>query len=318
MSQRTHFVPPSQALSANARRLYLTLQRLPVQNLMDPKVLDAVREGNSAFMEGQYSTYCPQVTIKAVQVAGHDLLKLVPAQKRSQGELVYVHGGGFVVGSPRDSLVISTAIADSCGMVTWVPAYPLAPEAKWPAQSKTVADCVVALCARKGAPDNYGLVGESAGGAITIDCLHRLHGRPVNGPSAVCLLSPWLDCHLTGESYQILKDHDPLLSPDLLAESARAVEGVIPLPNTDFRDLKASGCSVPPLSLHVGSREVVLSDSLIAERTLSDLSSFIDLNVEDGLWHVWLSSPSLEESQRTLKKISTFFHSYLTGDNVFC
>lgn len=84
--------------------------------------------------------------------------------------LLYLHGGGWVVGSPASHAAICRRLADAGDAVVVSPDYRLAPEHRFPAGLVDAVACFRQLGERAGelggAPDRLALAGDSAGGNL--------------------------------------------------------------------------------------------------------------------------------------------------------
>ena len=118
------------------------------------------------------------VTCLDSEVAGVACMEILPPAPRDGRQLLYLFGGGFVLGSPFEDLPISAALAAKTGAKVISPHYRLAPEHPFPAALDDVTAVANALLA-----DNPAtlLAGESAGGNLALALVHRLRavGQPV-------------------------------------------------------------------------------------------------------------------------------------------
>lgn len=110
----------------------------------------------------------------------------VVAPERPSGRLLWLHGGGFVMGSARSYAALTDRLAIRARMEVWCPDYRLAPEHPFPAAPD---DCTAVATAM---PEPFHLGGDSAGGTLALVVLQRLLdiGRP---PESVTLISPGTD-----------------------------------------------------------------------------------------------------------------------------
>ena len=95
----------------------------------------------------------------ALSEEGEDLV-LTPRDAR--GDVLFFHGGGWVVGSPETHRTLGAWLAHASGMRVRLARYRLAPEARWPAQQKDAA------AALRRAPEGVVLAGDSAGAAMAL------------------------------------------------------------------------------------------------------------------------------------------------------
>lgn len=116
---------------------------------------------------------------------GGDLPARVLAPATPRGVLVYLHGGGWVVGAIAEHEALGRLLAEATGCTVVLPSYRLAPEAPWPA---AVEDAWAALgwvadhlgdLAFDGAP--LVVSGDSAGGNLATVLARR--ARDAGGPA---------------------------------------------------------------------------------------------------------------------------------------
>ncbi len=108
--------------------------------------------------------------------------------------LLYIHGGGLVIGSPLQDEPAMRSLADELGIVVATVRYRLAPEHRFPAARDDCYDALAWLAAQPGIDRTRVAVGgASAGGGLA--AATALRAREQNGP-ALChqhLIYPMLD-----------------------------------------------------------------------------------------------------------------------------
>ena len=127
-----------------------------------------------------------QITRSRLVGAGEGL-RVTPAQTRSDLVVFYIHGGGFVFGSPDTHGAMLGALAQRLGAVAVLPYYRLAPEAPFPAAIEDVAAAYQALLDSGVSAQNIIIGGDSAGGALAFNLLSRLCAGSGPLPRALCL-----------------------------------------------------------------------------------------------------------------------------------
>ncbi|MCX2932486.1 alpha/beta hydrolase [Mycobacterium sp. CVI_P3] len=122
------------------------------------------------------------VTLTKRRIAGRLVLVLTPATQ-NRAAVLYIHGGGMVVGSPQSEIRGAAALARELGAVVVSPDYRLAPEHPFPA---ALDDCMAALYwIRESAdelgidPDRIAVTGSSAGGGLTAAVAQRAHDEGI-------------------------------------------------------------------------------------------------------------------------------------------
>jgi monoterpene epsilon-lactone hydrolase len=214
---------------------------------------------------------------------------------RARAALLYLHGGGFVMGSAHAYRHLVGQIAARAGVPAFVADYRLAPEHAFPAALADARAAYRALTAQFGA-GHVALVGDSAGGGLALSLLQE-----ESGVRCGVLLSPWTDLALTGASVDANAAVDPFLSRAALEAGARQYLG-----DHDRRDPRASPLYGPPrdtpIQVHVGTAEVLLDDSL---RLASN--ERIQVHVWEDMLHVFPSSIGLFESAQAAHDLIALF-----------
>jgi monoterpene epsilon-lactone hydrolase len=248
----------------------------------------------------------PDVKVERVEAPERPAEWLMAPGVRADAAVLYLHGGGYVIGSPRSHRHLAAAIGRAAGVATLLPDYRLAPEHPFPA---AVEDAVAAyrwLLGTGVAPSRVAIAGDSAGGGLTLATLLALRDRKLALPACGVCLSPWVDLEGTGKSAQPGGADDPLLELEGLREmgqhyAAKSLRDPLAAPlHADFRDL-------PPLLIQVGTRELLLDDSTrVAEKAKA---AGVDVTLEpwEGLIHVWqLFGPSMPEAVQAVDRIGEF------------
>jgi acetyl esterase/lipase len=129
----------------------------------------------------------------------HETLGTRPVERVSFGAshrpraVLYLHGGGYVVGSPRMYRALSGYLARSAGAVVYTLDYRLAPEHVYPAALDDAVAAAHALLHERGfAAEQLAIAGDSAGGGLAVATARRLADQGIR-VGALALLSPWTD-----------------------------------------------------------------------------------------------------------------------------
>ena len=149
----------------------------------------------------------PLAEVSALTLAGRPARRYAP-EARPLPALLYLHGGGFVIGSleTHDSLCRQLALRSGCAVVSLD--YRLAPEHPFPA---AVDDTWAALLALQEQPAAAGIErlvavgGDSAGG--TLAAVAALHARDRGWPLALQLLiTPGTTAHADTASHKLFAE----------------------------------------------------------------------------------------------------------------
>jgi len=130
---------------------------------------------------------------------------LAPEPGRARGVLLYLHGGGWVLGSPGENDALGRDLAARTGCAVVLGGYRLAPEHRWPAAVDDAWDVLAWVAARRDALAAPGaplvVAGDSAGGNLATVLARR--ARDAGGPdlAAQVLVYPVVDHDFDNASY---------------------------------------------------------------------------------------------------------------------
>ncbi len=208
----------------------------------------------------------PGVRLESDTVGGVPGLWCRPADAQAGRALLFLHGGGYMMGSAEAMTGYAGQLATRAGADAFVPDYRLAPEHPFPA---AVDDAFAAYRALASETDSeLALAGESAGGGLTVALLTLIRAEPaLRSPAGAAVMSPWVDLTLSGSSYANRAEADPIFTQEALrALAAKYLQGHAP-EDPRASPLRADLSGLPPLRIDVGDDEVLLDDALrLAER----------------------------------------------------
>src|SRR5499426_150991 len=249
----------------------------------------------------------PDVSIEIAQTPDQSAEWLTPPGARADAVVLYFHGGGYAIGSPRSHRHLAAAIARAAGTRALLLDYRLAPEHPFPAALEDAVAAYQWLLAQGIASERVVVAGDSAGGGLTLATLLVLRDRGLPRPAAAVCISPWVDLTNSGESYVTKADVDPIVTRDGIEGMTQAYVGggdrKAPLISPLYADLR----DLPPLLVQVGSDEVLLDDARgLGQRAKA---AGVDVTVEEWpsmvhVWHWFL--PMLDEAQRAIDVIGRF------------
>ncbi len=225
--------------------------------------------------------------------------------------LLHMHGGAFVSGGIMQCRTLISPISAAAGIRALTFSYRLAPQYPWPAQLEDAERAYRYLLSLGYSPRKIAFVGESAGGNLALSLALRLRDAGEALPGAIALLSPWVDLKQTGESYTALADVDATLDGKELLNSAIAFAGSPDrLGDADISPVYADFTGFPPVLIHCGTQEILLSDSEMLERAL--LRDGVEAHMVRwaGMCHVFQAF-GFEESRAANSQIGQFLKSRL-------
>ena len=231
-----------------------------------------------------------------------DIFKFEPKNK-VEGQIgIYFHGGGYFYCSVKSHKNFISNLSNDLQMTIYFFHYRLSPEHNFPSAHED-AKQVLKYIEDIHPSSNKIWIGESAGGnlaaGICIDDNFEIK------PSALILMSPWLDLSDKMIDRSYLKNKDILLALEGMKNVgtyyANGQDPTDPIVSPLFGDVS----SFPPVFLQVASNELLFNDAIefIKKLDLQDIENKLD--VWDNLWHTWQMFP-IKESKEARKRINKF------------
>lgn len=188
--------------------------------------------------------------------------------------------------------------------------YRLAPEFPYPAALEDAAAAYAYLLGQGFAAQDVALCGDSAGGGLTLALTMKLRDEGKELPAALAVLSPWTDLTESLDSHYSNTAADPVISSEELREMALLYAGGADLHTPYISPLYGDFTGFPPTLIHVGSDEVLLDDSRELALRMQAQGVEVDIDVYEGMWHVWHMF-DVEEARTAIRKIQWFLHTQL-------
>ncbi|REE97994.1 alpha/beta hydrolase [Thermomonospora umbrina] len=226
--------------------------------------------------------------------------------------ILYLHGGGYIVCSPRTYRPISSRLTVDTGLPVFVPHYRLAPEHPFPAPLDDALDAYLWLIDEGYPADRIVIAGDSAGGHLAAALTGEICRTGLPSPAGLVLYSPWVDltCELSTECAPHVQD--AYISIHTARRIGQMVMG-------DFADprlalLECSWADVPPVLIQVGGDEILRPEAERLAQTLQDSGTDCRLQIYEGQMHVFqLLNRVLPEAREAMEETASFVRTVI-GD----
>jgi epsilon-lactone hydrolase len=221
--------------------------------------------------------------------------------------LLFLHGGGFELGSVRSDGELAARLGRAAGMRVLFPEYRLAPEHPFPAALDDVRAAWHWLRTDQGlSAASVAVAGDSAGGGLAVALLVATRDAGQDLPAAAVLMSPTVDLTSSGASMTERADQDPISTPAMLRQFAAdylaGADPKTPLASPLF----ASLTGLPPLLIQVGTADLLLSDSERLAAAATHAGVDVTLQIGEGLPHVYQLLLGTPEAAQATEEIGNF------------
>ncbi len=232
-------------------------------------------------------------------LGGVRALRVCHGQAQGDAQILYLHGGAYVFGSPRSHQGIAGQMSRLTGLPVWLPHYRLAPEHPFPA----ALDDALAAC--RAMPSPVIIAGDSAGGGLALALLARICAEGLPQPLMTISFSPFADMTYSGGSIKSNARAEVMLPVRRLEELREMyLQGADPRdPRCSplFADFKGAG----PVVMTASDSEILRDDARRMAARLRGQGVAADLIEGRGLPHAWpYFHPILPEARATLRDIA--------------
>jgi acetyl esterase/lipase len=231
--------------------------------------------------------------------------------------LINLHGGGFSGCWPGCAELESRPIAALAGIKVVSLDYRQGPANKFPAASEDVASVYRELLGTY-KPENIGIYGCSAGGALTTMSVAWFQKHDLPRPGAIGVF-----CASAGDfggdaAYTSTPLGEARLMPEMRDGGMRRLGY---FSNTDPKDPLVAPiqspevlAKFPPTLIITGTRAFELSSAVYTHSQLVKLGVSAELHVWEGLFHGFFYNPDVPESRDAYDVIVKFFDRHLGGE----
>ncbi|HVU38957.1 MAG TPA: alpha/beta hydrolase [Opitutales bacterium] len=232
---------------------------------------------------------------------------IIPLDAVPKRTLLFLHGGGYLMCSPRTHRTLTTFFARQFPARVLAPAYRLAPENQFPAALDDVTACYRWLRAQGIPAKEIVLAGDSAGGGLLLGLLLRLRDAGEALPAAAACLSPWTDLAATGDSLVTNTFSEVFYYGESVAIAAKLYLGPTPSTHPLASPLYADLHGLPPLIIHASDSEGTRDDSVRFAAKARAAGVPVQFKLWPGLPHVWQAFlPFIPEARASLDEIVEF------------
>ncbi len=281
----------------------LALDDLEAWDALNSAHLESRRAYNGQLIE----KFSPVIT--NVEFAGVPVLDIHPRNWADNGKvIVHIHGGGYAFGSALDGVAGSLPMAETTGMRVVSVDYSLAPRAKFDQVTNEVYSVLEYLIHNGYNAADIAITGDSAGAGLAAASALLARDRGLGLLGAAVLWSPWADVSCSGDSYQTLHDEEPCYKVETMRMMGLGYAAVEDQSNPYASPIHGNFKEgYPPTLIQVGTRELLLSDSVRLYQALDSAGQEVKLDVYEGMWHVFQLTPVvIPEAALAWEKVSKF------------
>ena len=216
----------------------------------------------------------------------------------SERLVIYIHGGIYVDEITRPHISFCDKLAEKVNACVYAPIYPLAPNHTCE-ETYEILEKLYRHLLTMDKP--IIIMGDSAGGGLAVAFCEYLAANELAQPESLIGISPWIDITMSGDYSDV--EFDPIGGIDALREMGKAWAGDLDLKDYRVSPLFGDITELPKTTLFVGTHETLYPDIQKFYKMLTDSGIDAELNVGEGMNHVYPIYPLVPESKEAFNHI---------------
>ncbi len=220
--------------------------------------------------------------------------------------ILYLHGGGYVIGSAHTHRGLAGKITKLSGIPTLLIDYRKAPEFPFPC---ALQDALFAyqylLSVRKYEARDVFLMGDSAGGGLAMALQLKLKEKGIELPAASVLLSPYVDL-VNSDDDRMTNQNDRFMDIFEMRRWATLYAHTTDLSEPYVSPLYGNLERLPPMLIQASESEVLYDDARRLAEKARTQGVQVTLQTWQGLIHWWHMFRGMPEAKEAIQKIADY------------
>lgn len=215
--------------------------------------------------------------------------------KKSNLKILYFHGGSYMAEATEKHWKFLENIVQETGATIILPDYPLTPKYHY----KDVFDMIVPLYEKIelsiNCEEELILMGDSAGGGISLALLEQLSEKNVKIPKKTILISPWLDVRLTNPKIDEIQEYDKQLQKESLKIAGLTYATEEGINSNLVNPIDGDLSKIKNLTIFTGTYDILNPDVHELKEKAEKAGTNIEIKEYEEAGHIWLIDHNSDE-----------------------
>ena len=213
--------------------------------------------------------------------------------------IMYVHGGSYVGDLEKEHWKTCSDIINQLGCTIIVPDYPLTPKYNYK-DTINMMETLYKQLIEKIDPSNFVVMGDSAGGGLSLALLEKVGEENIQMPNQTILISPWLDVRLNNPEIENVEPNDTELNKSALKLAGENYAGKDGIDSYLVNPLDGPLDKLKNVSIFTGTNDILNPDVKILQERAKNVGTTINVYETEGATHVWLLYKYKDKENDTL------------------
>ncbi len=201
--------------------------------------------------------------------------------------IMYVHGGSYVGDLEKEHWKTCSDIINQLGCTIIVPDYPLTPKYNYK-DTINMMETLYKQLIEKIDPSNFVVMGDSAGGGLSLALLEKVGEENIQMPNQTILISPWLDVRLNNPEIENVEPNDTELNKSALKLAGENYAGKDGIDSYLVNPVDGPLDKLKNVSIFTGTNDILNPDVKILQERAKNVGTTINVYETEGATHVWL------------------------------
>jgi monoterpene epsilon-lactone hydrolase len=249
--------------------------------------------------------------VRKIVLAGRPCERTTVGATDRPRAVLYLHGGGYTVGSPRLFRATAAYLAEASGAVVYNLDYRLAPEHPFPAAWEDAVAAFRELVEVHGYdPGRIAIAGDSAGGGLAAATAITLEQAGLR-PGALALFSPWTDP--SNDDHEL--DGDFVTNKAWGRASAALYRRDADRTDPRYAPMYGNLAGLPPTVIHFATTEMLRPEIVRFADRLEQAGVDVEIVAHPRLWHsMQVLAGTLRVATESVQDAGAYLRAHLDAD----
>ncbi|MBR3003027.1 MAG: alpha/beta hydrolase [Clostridia bacterium] len=239
-----------------------------------------------------------EVEIETKEFMGRKVFVITPKEEKTEKVILYFHGGAYMAEATQQHWKFFEKLVKDTKATIIMPDYPLTPKYTYKDVLKMV-EPVYKEIITKVEPKNLIMMGDSAGGGITLGLAEKISQNNVELPSQTILISPWLDTTMTNPKIpEVQKNDNDLNKEKLLIAGSSYSRGLIEQDDYFVNPLNGNLSKLKNVVIFTGTYDILNPDCYVLQEKAKKQGVNIEIKEYETAPHIWIINYNDELANR--------------------
>ena len=233
--------------------------------------------------------------LETEQFIGRKVFILTPKNTQKTNKVIlYLHGGSYVAETSNDHWRFLEKVVNDTGATIILPDYPLTPKYTY----KDVFTMITPLykeIIEEVDINNLILMGDSAGGGMSLALAERMGEENIQMPSKTILISPWLDVRLQNPEIDEVQKRDKELSKETLKLAGVAYAGEDGIDSYLVNPIDGDLSKLKNVTILTGTNDILNPDVHVLQEKAKQIGVNIEIKEYESAGHIWIINNNSSE-----------------------